>query len=71
MKMITRFLKLAALLLLSVATVKADSGQTVSYALTGATDATFTVTLESAPQVKARVTTSWFSQATLWLMAPR
>jgi hypothetical protein len=50
MKMITRFLKVAALLLLSVATVKADSGQTVSYALTGATDATFTVTLGPAPQ---------------------
>jgi|SRR5580700_10802818 hypothetical protein len=50
MKIITRFLMLAALLLLSVATVKADSGQTVSYTLTGATDATFTVTLGPAPQ---------------------
>src|ERR1700693_2013407 len=50
MKMITRFLKLAALLLLSVATVKADSGQTVSYTRTGGTDAAFTVTLRAAPQ---------------------
>ncbi len=45
MKLVTRFLTLAALLLLSVATVKADSGQTVSYTLTGPTDATFTVSM--------------------------
>src|SRR5579862_8663549 len=45
MKLVTRFLTLAALLLLSVATAKADSGQTVSYTLTGPTDATFTVSL--------------------------
>jgi hypothetical protein len=37
---------LVALLLLSVATANADSGQTVSYTLTGAaTDATFTVSM--------------------------
>lgn len=48
MKMITRFLTLAALLLLSVVTVKADSGQSVSYTLTGATDATFTVSMDSS-----------------------
>ncbi len=47
MKRITRFLTLAALLLLSVATVKADSGQTVCYTLSGPTDATFTVSMAS------------------------
>jgi hypothetical protein len=53
MKMFTRFLTLAALLLLSVATVKADSGQTVSYTLTGATDATFTVSVDTSPSPEA------------------
>jgi|SRR5580704_1062925 hypothetical protein len=45
MKLVTRFLTLAALLLLSVATVNADSGQTVSYTLSGPTDATFTISM--------------------------
>jgi hypothetical protein len=45
MKLVTRFLTLAALLLLSVATVNADSGQTVSYRLSGPTDATFTISM--------------------------
>jgi len=45
MKFVARFLTLVALLLLSVATVKADSGQTVSYTLTGPTDATFTISM--------------------------
>jgi|GEM_PF-1709476 len=54
MKIVTRFVTLAALLLLSVATVKADSGQTVSYTLTGATDATFTVTLGPSPQASGQ-----------------
>jgi hypothetical protein len=49
MKLVTRFLTLAALLLLSVATAKADSGQTVSYTLSGPTDATFTVSMGTSP----------------------
>ena len=55
MKLVTRSLMLAALLLLSVATVNADSGQTVSYTLTGAsTDATFTVSLGPSPEVSGQ-----------------
>jgi hypothetical protein len=60
MKMITRFITLAALLLLSVATVKADSGQTVSYTLTGATDATFTVSMDTPTSPTPELSGSYF-----------
>ncbi len=50
MKMTIRLLTLAALLLFSVATAKADSGQTVSYTLSGPTEASFTVSMDAPPQ---------------------
>ncbi len=61
MKLVTRFLTLAALLLLSVATIKADSGQTVSYTLTGPTDATFTVSMGTSPAPSPEVSGQIYS----------
>ena len=50
MKLAAKFLAVAALMLFSVATAKADSGQTVNYTLTGANTASFTVSMNSAPE---------------------
>jgi hypothetical protein len=50
MKLAAKFLTVAALMLFSVATVKADSGQTVNYTLTGANTASFTISMNSAPE---------------------
>jgi hypothetical protein len=50
MKLAAKFLTVAALMLFSVVTAKADSGQTVTYTLTGANTASFTISMNSAPQ---------------------
>jgi len=50
MKFVAKFLTVAALMLFSVATAKADSGQTVNYTLTGANTASFTVAMNPTPQ---------------------
>jgi len=50
MKFAAKFLAVAALMLFSVATAQADSGQTVNYTLTGANTASFTISMNSAPQ---------------------
>jgi|ERR1700722_2403761 len=50
MKLATKFLTVAALMLFSVATAKADSGQTVNYTLTGANTASFTIQMNSTPE---------------------
>ena len=51
MKLAAKFLTVAALMLFSVVTAKADSGQTVNYTLSGATTASFTVSMgSSTPQ---------------------
>ncbi len=51
MKVATKFVTLlAALFLLSAASVKADSGQSVTYTLSGPTTASFTLTMDGAPQ---------------------
>jgi len=50
MKFVAKFVTVAALMLFSVATAKADSGQTVNYTLTGANTASFTVAMNPTPQ---------------------
>jgi hypothetical protein len=50
MKLAAKFLTVAALMLFSVVTAKADSGQTVNYTLTGANTASFTVSMNSTPE---------------------
>jgi hypothetical protein len=54
MKVATKFVMLlAALFLLSAASVKADSGQSVTYTLSGPTTASFTLTMDAAPEFSA------------------
>ena len=50
MKLAVKFFTVAALMLFSVVTAKADSGQTVTYNLTGANTASFTIEMNSTPQ---------------------
>ena len=49
MRFVAKSLAVAALMLFSVGTAKADSGQTVNYALAGANTASFTISMGSAP----------------------
>src|ERR1700720_3937026 len=50
MRFVAKSLAVAALMLFSVGTAKADSGQTVNYTVTGANTASFTISMGSAPQ---------------------
>src|SRR6202451_1673836 len=50
MKLAVKFFTVAALMLFSVVTAKAVSGKTVTYNLTGANTASFTIEMNSTPQ---------------------